>query len=546
MPIDVSGPRIKSTAAGDGGCRIRKPAVFPATDPVGEGPRRFRPDSASGSARLAMLCCLWFGVSGAATAQTDDERLAEEIRRATAARAEAIPQAARDPYRPMFHYRPPAQWMNDICGTVFHNGFHHVFYQNNPYSADQYGWGWGHARSKDLVHWEELPFALVPMTHRGELRCNSGNVALDADGKPMIFFTSVPRHGGVRSQWAATPLDDDLIRWRRVGDRPIMERGKDGIPGDKVHPSWSDPYLFKKDGRTFVTFKKAQGMVCEARDPTLTRWTFLGFMAGVAGECPNVFELGGKCVILRSTHPLSSVIGDLVLARDSIRFDADGPAVSLDYGFGDRPPEDRTKGQTRGFYGTNAYEDTAGRRILCGWISGFRTGRGWNGCMSLPRILTLDRKNRIVQTPVPELEALRGAHTRLGRIPLSSEVRLVEGVSGSQLEVVAEFDPGTAGAVGIKLRCGSDAQRGIVLRFADGVLDVAGTAVPIEPDDAGKTLGLRIFLDHSVLEVFINGGRKAVTRVEYPDENDLAVAVFAEDGDAIVQSLDAWVLKSIW
>lgn len=494
----------------------------------------------------AALCWCWFALSGITHAQTDDERLAIEMQRAKAAIEEAIPRAAKDPTRPMYHYRPPARWMNDICGAVYYNGWHHVFYQSNPYHDDRYSEnGWGHARSRDLVHWEDLPFALMPMKHRGELRCNSGNVALDGNGRPMIFYTWVPQQGGLRSQWTAVPLDDDLIRWRRVGGKPIMERGKDGIPEDKVHPGWSDPYLFKKDGRTFVTFKKVQGMVCEAQDKTLTRWKFLGFMDGVDGECPNVFELDNKCVILRSTHPLSCLTGKLALKDDDIRFEADGPAVTMDFGFGEHPPTDRTANFSRALYGTNTYKDDKGRRILFGWISGFKTGRGWNGCMSLPRILTLDASGQLIQTPAPELAALRGEHTHAAGLTIASEFKPIKGAEGKQLEIIAEFIPDSATAIGLKLRSSSDGQRAITLRYADGTLNVAGTEVPLKSADR-QTLKLHVFLDRSVMEVFINDGQTAVTRVEYPSEDDLGVGVFAENGKATLKSLDVWRMKSIW
>ena len=495
---------------------------------------------------LALICCGLVTLPAKVQSQSDAEWLAKEMQRAKAALEEAIPRAAKDTTRPMFHYRPPARWMNDICGAIYYNGWHHVFYQSNPYHDDQYsGNGWGHARSKDLVHWEELPFALMPMKHRGEYRCNSGNVALEGNGRPMIFYTWVPQQGGLRSQWTAVPLDGDLIRWRRVGGKPIMERGKDGIPEDKVHPSWSDPYLFKKDGRTFVTFKKVQGMVCEAQDKTLTKWKFLGFMDGVDGECPNVFELGNKCVILRSTHPLSYLTGKLVLKDDDIRFEAAGPAVTMDYGFGEHPPTDRNA-LIRALYGTNAYEDDSGRRIMFGWISGFKNGRGWNGCMSLPRILTLDKSGQLLQTPAPELGALRGEHTHAAGLTIASEFKPIKGAEGKQLEIIAEFIANSATAFGLKLRSSSDGQRAITLRYADGTLNVAGTAVPLRPAGERQPHKLHVFLDQSVIEVFVNDGQTAVTRVEYPGEEDLAVAVFAENGKATLKSLDVWQMKSIW
>src|SRR3989339_376553 len=86
------------------------------------------------------------------------------VRKATAA-------AERDPFRPVFHFRAPAQWMNDICGALFHEGWYHIFYQCNPF-ADRCDWScvhacWGHARSRDLLHWEHLLIALAPSEAEG-------------------------------------------------------------------------------------------------------------------------------------------------------------------------------------------------------------------------------------------------------------------------------------------------------------------------------------------------------------------------------------------
>jgi len=469
-----------------------------------------------------------------------------EIERQAAAAAleEAIPRAAPDPTRPVYHFRPPARWMNDICGAIYYNGYHHIFYQCNPYKDDQYGWGWGHARSKDLVHWEHLPFALAPMNHRGELRCNSGCVALDGSGRPMIFYTFVPTAREKRSQWAAIPLDDELIRWRHAGDAPLMEAGRGGVPAD-VPGGWSDPYVFKKDGRTFVTFKACGGLVCEARNEALTEWKCIGTLDDVAGECPNVFEVQGRWVIIRSTLPISYVSGRLEIEGDDIRFEADGPAAVLDFGYGNNPPAGRER-ISRGFYGTNTYVDPEGRRIMFGWISGFKTGRGWNGCMSLPRVLSFDPEGRLIQTPAPELRKLRGRHTHVAEDALNNEFKRIDGAQGNQLEVIAEFMPGDAQAFGLKLRSNNDGSRAVTLRCSGGILDVGGTEVPLETGGETRPLKLHVFLDRSVMEVFINGGRQAVTRVAYPAQEDLGVGVFAEGGRATLKSLDAWRMNSAW
>jgi beta-fructofuranosidase len=517
-------------------------AAFDVSQPDGTT-RRLKKSTKLVRALLGGLAAL---LTAAGYAQAADLS-ADERQQALAALKAAVPRAEQDPTRPVFHYRPPARWMNDVCGAIFHNGYHHVFYQNNPYHDDQYGWGWGHARSKDLVHWEELPFALVPMKHLGERRCNSGCVTRDGDGRPMIFYTWVPEQEGMkRTQWAAIPLDDDLVNWRRVGDGPVMEAGKNGVPAD-VPGGWSDPYVFKEKGRTFVTFKACGGLVCEAHDKTLTDWKHIGRLDGIEGECPNVFKLQDQWVILRSTYPLSCVTGELTLDGNNIQFKANGPARVADYGYGMNQPTDRIqRAVVRGLYGTNTYTDDQGRRILFGWISGFKTGRGWNGCMSLPRILTLDGNGRLIQSPAPELKKLRREHTHVTDLAIRNELKVVNAAAGSQLEIIAEFVPGDAACFGLKLRSSPDGSRGVTLSCANATLNVAGTDVPLEPGDAQKTLKLHIFLDRSVMEVFVNGGRSAVTRVEYPDDKDLGIAVFAKEGQATLTSLHVWQMKSAW
>jgi len=468
-------------------------------------------------------------------------------RKALAAVQTAIGQAEKDPTRPVYHFRPPAQWMNDICGAIYYKGYYHIFYQYNPFSGDTWGENytvWAHARSTDLVHWEDLPWALLPMKDRGERRCNSGCVTLDGNGKPMIFYTFVPARKdatrlGKREHWAAVPLDNELVKWKRVKDQPLMAAGMNGVPAS-VNAGWSDPFVFKSAGRTFVTFKSCDGLVCEAQDKELTQWKYAGKMAGVSGECPNFFPLQDKWVLIRSTHPISYIVGDFDV--QAITFDKNGGEGSIDHGFGKNPPKDRS--WTHGLYGTNAFPDKDDRRILLGWICGFKPNRGWNGCMSLPRILTLDKDQRLIQRPAPELRKLRGKHRRIKKLVLNSEAKRLNDVRGDTIEIIAEFTAANANAFGLKVRQSKDGKDAITIRYENGSLNVAGTEVPLKLN--AKNLKLHLFIDKSVLEVFINDGAVSVTRVEYPGEKDLGVSVFAENGSVTLKSLDAWQMKSIW
>jgi sucrose-6-phosphate hydrolase SacC (GH32 family) len=148
-----------------------------------------------------------------------DGNVAIERAMASVRAAEAI--ADSDVARPLFHFRPPAYWMNDPNGTIFRDGYLELFYQHNPY-GDQWGnMHWGHARSRDLVHWEHLPIALWPSKDQGEEHCFSGSAAFSGDGRPLLFYTSVAPSGGrAFEQWAALG-SPDWLKWQKVSEIPV-------------------------------------------------------------------------------------------------------------------------------------------------------------------------------------------------------------------------------------------------------------------------------------------------------------------------------------
>ena len=345
--------------------------------------------------RFARVCAAGSLAARAAFAGPQSQ---PEVKKAMESVTAAIAHAESDPNRPIYHFHPPANWNNDPNGTIFYKGWHHLFYQLNPYGAT---WGhmhWGHARSRDLVNWEHLPIALGPSVEKGEEHVFSGGAISGPDGRPRLFYTSIGKRDP--EQWMAAPADDDLVVWEKYARNPVVALKNHGSL--KVD-EWRDPFLFREAGRTYMVCggnlnsKRGGGgavQLYEAANPNLTEWRHRGVVFEYRDrrvwniECPNLFKLGSKWVLLISPeNPCEYFIGSLDLARGKFAPDTHGV---LDPGRS---------------YASNISYDDRGRTLL--WLWG-RTdsdpAKGWQCCMTMPRVLSIDDDGFLRQNPAPEFE----------------------------------------------------------------------------------------------------------------------------------------------
>lgn len=491
------------------------------------------------------------------------------IARAMRAVEAAAPRAAADPTRPVYHFAPPAQYMNDPNGPLWHEGWYHLFYQHNPYADVKGDPHWGHVRSRDLTRWEQLPFALAPARELGEIKNASGTAIVRPDGKVMLVYTS---EGSAPSKsllerpdvWAAVSADDELITWRRIGGNPILTAQ---VHGELPITRWRDPNHFVLDGRIYLVMSglmhKPHGMrgvvtLYRAENPQLSQWTFLGILFehpddGITGfDCPELFKLGDRWVLV-------TLHGGINVDCFTGRFDTTTFRFTAEH-------RDRIDICPRGISASASFWDGNGRRILWTWVRDpgrGRTGnRGWSGCMGLPRVLTMRPDGRLGQEPVPEIGRLREATIAVGEWRLDGESRTVEGVKGDCLEIQAQFEPHGADAYGLIVRRSDDGARGVVLQHDGHEISCSGAdpegifadlhddpplpgqdyQAPLPLIEGEKTLTMHVFLDKCVLEVFLNG-RACFTRTIHCMPDDLGVQVFAKGGRVVVKSLRVYTIK---
>lgn len=474
-------------------------------------------------------------VANCARAESEQQALA----RATAAVEAATPRAQADPAHPIFHVSAPAQWMNDPNGPIFYKGYYHLFYQLHPYSDRDGTKYWGHVRSRDLVKWEPLPIALAPSEEQGEEAIWSGCCTINGRGEPMIFYTSIARGKSpfdYSEQWAATS-NDGLLHWQKSPANPVLSEATNR--GRKIY-DWRDPFVFHEGRKTFLVTGghlaksgEAAVSIYEAENPELTQWTYRGVLFHVpnapTAECPNFFNLGKHWVLFVSPYgKVQYFTGDF--DPHTYRFTPRTHGL-LDYG--------------PSFYAPNTMLLNGGRRLVWGWINGFPGGHGWNGCLSLPRQLSLSRDGQLLQTPAPELARLRDKGFVWRNIRCEDTEQRFELPPTNALEIRAKFHLKTANAIELRLQSSPEEANPVTLRLDRTQLSVMDVKAPWSSDESTASPTLRIFVDRSVMEVAVNNA-VWITKTIAPLKATPILGLRTDGGEAKLRLLQVWRMKTIW
>jgi fructan beta-fructosidase len=494
---------------------------------------------------------------------------------ADAHRPLASAQRFDEALRPQIHFTPPSNFMNDPNGLVFFDGEYHLFYQHNPF-GDRWGhMSWGHAVSRDLLHWEHLPVAL---REEDGIMIFSGSAVVDrtdssglCGGRPCLVAIYTGHTDTKQTQNLAFSTDRGRT-WTKYRGNPVVDLGlKD----------FRDPKVFWHDSTrrwVMVTVLPDQHKVRFFASPDLKRWEALSDFgpAGATGgvwECPDLFPLAIEGTTGETRWVLDVDLnpggiaggsgGQYFIGRfDGRTFVNDAPASETlwsDYG--------------KDFYATISFSDilsTDGRRIWMAWMSNWLYANeeptsGWRGALSLPRELSLRRTPaglRLVQRPVRELDMLRTGEgpVRVARstaLPEAAEFTLdVSAVSGDGGQDSTSRAAGTSVPAG--LRISNDSGEEVLIGVGGSPLEVfvdrrRSRAAPLAHypgRHAGRVravdggVRLRVIVDRSMVEVFANDGETVVSDRLWPTRPFTRVEPV--NGARLRKPLEMRPLRSVW
>ncbi|MFP4027224.1 MAG: glycoside hydrolase family 32 protein [Candidatus Brocadiia bacterium] len=492
--------------------------------------------------------------------------------------AESRRKMADDPYRPHYHFVSPESTMNDPNGLCFWQGRWHLFYQGYPPEDPRQHWG--HAVSDDLVHWQDLPYAIAPGP---EDRCFSGSTFVEEDRVIAMY------HGTRAGNMVAVAHDPLLLNWTKLTGGPVIpmaagdteedrRSAPDGTPLPyRVH----DPCIWRQEGRYYALSNGTKPGVGDKeyradflfRSDDLVNWEYLHpfveadrfTLAGDDGACPYFWPIGNRHILLFFSHMSGGqyLLGDYDTQHEKFMATAHGK-----FNFGPSTPS--------GVHAPSATPENDDVIVIFNMNPGKPT-EGWNQIMTLPRRLRLVGKEQLRIEPAGDIASLRTNHRQIDAMPLPANKEVVlDEIEGKSMEIKAELEHNGVPALEFNVLRSPD--RGeytrIVFYHKRGMrhsgrfdpparhyslITIDSARSSLHPDvtprgpetaevlvDDDEPLQLRVFVDRSVVEAFVNDRQCLAVRV-YPEREDSAgVSLRAQGRDARLLSLNVWDMNTIY
>lgn len=505
--------------------------------------------------------------------------------------------ANTDYYRPSYHFTPAYGWMNDPNGMVYKDGEYHLYYQYNPYGSKWGNMHWGHAVSRDLIHWQHLDPAIARDTlghiFSGSSVVDIHNTAGYGKNAIIALYTSASDKNG-QIQCMAYSTDNGRT-FTKYESNPVL------TPFDGLR-DFRDPKVFwYEKGKCWYMIVSADKETRFYKSKNLKKWEYVSAFGNGMGqqpcqyECPDFLQLpvngdpnNMKWVMIMNINPGCLFGGS---ATEYFVGDFDGKnftcadaheAKWMDYG--------------KDHYATVTFSNTGNRVLAMTWMSNwqyadltpFKQNRGANGLPRELKLFELDNKYYIQEGVAPEVMALRKETKELGNLTIEKEKDLAGIASGMNgaFEIEADVTADANGIAGIEIYNNKQERtlvyidmknrRIVTDRTESGLTDFGKYSEPHHIEKKWdkqrkeqsllparmvnainyknnfalatwaplnlcgkdkKTFHVDIFVDKSSIELFVDGGRIAMTNLVFPIAPYENVKFYSQTGKSEFQNV---------
>lgn len=495
-----------------------------------------------------------------------------------------------DYYRPVYHHTPLYGWMNDPNGMVYKDGEYHLYFQYNPYGSKWGNMHWGHSVSTDLIHWNHLKPAIARDTlghiFSGSTVVDKNNTAGYGDNALIALYTSASdEHGQIQCMAYST---DDGRTYTKYEKNPVL------LPFDGLK-DFRDPKVFwYEPDKKWVMIVSADKEMRFYASQNLKDWEYMSAFGKGYGAQPNQFECPDfiqlpvdgdknkmKWVMLVNINPGCMFGGS---ATEYFVGDFDGKEFTCDT----KPETVKWLDYGKDHYAAVCISNTGERIISIPWMSNWQYAnvtpiRQYRGANGLPRELSLYTKDGqiyVAADVVKEVEALRKDTRSFDPITVKDEYKIDEIVpqTDGAYELEMDITPNISGVAGFDLMNAKGEVAKIYLDMKSGKLVMDRTASGLvafgeksephakETDDhrktmsvnyqndfalgtwaplslcEGKTYHLNVFVDKCSVEIFVDGGRIAMTNLVFPTEPYNTLRFYTEGGEAQVSNMKVYKL----
>lgn len=470
-------------------------------------------------------------------------------------------------WRPRYHFTAPASWINDPNGLIYYKGWYHLFYQYNPKDCK---WGsahWGHAVSKDMVRWKDMPIALKPdqkYDDHPEGGCFSGS-AIEKDGILYIFYSATVKTGDEVKQTQCIAFSEDGVHFQKYEKNPVIVK-----PSENASDDFRDPKVFQANGKWYMVVggsvggadKNGDGRIFLYESDDLLSWRYKSVILSSNGEmgtmfeCPDMFELNGKWILTCSpmNHPKANkalyCIGDMDFEKGTYDIHRTG---MLDAGFD--------------YYAPQTFLDKDGNRIMVAWQNGWlwmpwcegwgpTSEENWRGTLSIPRIVTLNDDGEICLNPILELESLIKDRESYDNLKVTSKKMYLRPEDPRSFRLSLTLDVNKISSRYLEIGVLSKGEHATVI-----ALDLIEDIISLDKNNGDlygrgrmnyiisrskEKMELTILVDCSSVEVYAGEGRYCITSNVYPEKDQTECWIRTPYKCAVIDKVEISSFSSIW